>query len=75
MRAPTAPPPIAERFMTNEARSLQMLNKPLGDNLRREFVCVMDSLAAVEAQREGERRGNLRRVGGRSLSASGIGGG
>ena len=42
-----------------------MLNKPLGDDLRHDLICIVDALAALVAQCEGERRGEVGRIGGR----------
>jgi hypothetical protein len=38
----------------DEARALQMLHEPLGDDLGHDLVGVVDALAALEAQGEGE---------------------
>jgi hypothetical protein len=42
------------RRITDKPRSLQVLDKPLGRDLRHQLVAVVHPLAAVEAQREGE---------------------
>ena len=44
-----------------------MLDKPPGDDLGHDLVRVVDALAAVKAQCEGERAGQVGRVGGREL--------
>src|SRR5208283_495191 len=46
---------------------LKMLNKPLSDDLGHDLVRVVDALPALEAQREGDRIGEVGRVGGREL--------
>jgi hypothetical protein len=47
----------------DESRSLQLLGQPLGADLGHDLVGVVDALAALEAQREGERIGEVLRVG------------
>ena len=44
-----------------------MLDRALGDDLRHDFVGVVDALATLEAEREGERVGDVGWVGGREL--------
>ena len=51
----------------DKARSLQVLDQALGDDRRDEFVGVVDAVAAVKAQREGERIGNVFGSGGRQF--------
>ena len=41
-----------------------MLDQAFGDDLDRELVAVVDAPAAAEAQREGERRGEVVWIGG-----------
>jgi hypothetical protein len=53
----------------DEAGALQMLHKAFGDNLRHDLVGVVDALAAFEAQRIGERVGEIAWVG-RNRSAA-----
>jgi hypothetical protein len=48
----------------DESRSLQVLHKPLGEDLRHELVGVVDALAALEAQGEGQRAGDVLGSGG-----------
>jgi hypothetical protein len=43
----------------DESRSLQMLDQALGDDRRHEFVGVVNALAALKAQGEGERVGQV----------------
>jgi hypothetical protein len=43
----SAPPLIGGRFMTTKP-ALQMLDQALGDDLRHDFVGVVDALAAAE---------------------------
>jgi hypothetical protein len=51
-----------------------MLNQTLGDDLRHDLVRVVNALAALEAQRKGEGRGEVLGIGGVNFSsASGIG--
>ncbi len=60
----------------DEAGSLQMLDETLRHDRRHEFVRVVDALATLEAQGEGERVGDVFRRGGRERSGtSGIGAG
>ena len=62
-RTPSLPEPPPQRraadrrrpFHDHEARSLQMLDKPLGDDLRHDLIRVVDALAALVAQGEGQR--------------------
>ena len=54
-------------FHDDEARAFQMLHKALGDDLGNDLVSVVDALAALVSEREGERRGKVGRVGGREL--------
>ncbi len=49
----------------HEAGSLEVLDEPPGDDQRHEFVGVVDALAALKAQREGESVGNVLGGGGR----------
>ena len=49
-----------------------MLDKALGDDLRHDLVGVVDALATLESEREGQRVGDVGRVAGVSLSASGM---
>ena len=42
-----------------EVGALQMLHKPPRHDLRHDLICVVRPLAALEAQREGERRGEV----------------
>ncbi len=59
-------PAYGRRSLHNdEAGALQVLHKPLGDDLRHDLVCVVDALAALESQRKGQRRREVGRVGGR----------
>ncbi len=44
-----------------------MLDKPLGDDLRHDFVGVVDALAALKPQGERQRVGEVGYVGGRQL--------
>jgi len=44
-----------------------MLDKALGDDLRHDLVGVVDTLATLESEREGERVGDVGRVGAREL--------
>jgi hypothetical protein len=54
------------RFLHDDgARSLQALDKPLGDNPRRDLSSVMFPLAAVEAQRKSQSVGEVIGGGGR----------
>ena len=43
----------------DEARSLQVLHKALGDDRRHELVSVVDALAALKAKGERQRVGNV----------------
>jgi len=43
----------------DESRPLQVLDESLGDDLRDEFIGVVDALAALKAQRKGERIGDI----------------
>ena len=43
----------------DKAGPCQVLHKPPGDDLRHDLVGVVDALAAFEAQREGERGGEV----------------
>jgi hypothetical protein len=52
-------------FHDDEARSLQMLREPLGDDPRHYLAAVLNLLSTAVAQREGERLGD---------SPSGVGG-
>jgi hypothetical protein len=49
----------AERRLlhNDESRPFQVLAKPLGDDPRHDFIGIMNALATLEAQREGERVG------------------
>ena len=61
----------AERRLPHddEARSLQVLDDPLGGDLRHDFVGVMDALAALIAQgRNGRPRGHSGDSGARGLA-------
>ena len=49
-----------------------MLDKALGDDLRHDLVGVVDALATLESEREGERVGDVGRVGGRELVSVGM---
>jgi hypothetical protein len=51
----------------HETRSLKMLNKPLGDDLRHDLIGVVDAPPAGEAQRERERCGEVFGRGAREL--------
>ena len=42
-----------------------MLDEALGDNLRHDLIGVVDALAALKAEREGQGFCELARVGGR----------
>ena len=44
-----------------------MLDKALGDDLRHDLVGVVDALATLESEREGERVGDVGKVGGREV--------
>src|SRR5208337_1162923 len=55
----------------DESGALKVLHEPLGDDLRHDLVGVVHALAALVAQREGERRGKVARVGGGELVAVG----
>jgi hypothetical protein len=58
--------PDARRLLHHdEYRSLKVLHKPLGDDLRHELVGVVDSLAALIAQGERESVGDVIGGGGR----------
>ena len=72
-RAPESPVPISGGFFmnTNPARS-KCSTKPLGDDLGHDLIRVVDALPALEAQREGDRIGEVGRGAGVSLSASGM---
>ena len=48
-----------------------MLDKALGDDLRHPLVGVVDALATLELGREGERVGDVGRVGGQLVSMHG----
>src|SRR5271165_4104653 len=48
-------------------RRTPSLPEPLGDDLRHDLIRVVDALAALVAQGEGERVGDVGRVGGREL--------
>ena len=50
-----------------------MLDKPLGDDLGHDLIRIVDALAALVAQGEGERRSEVARVGGRELVGAGHG--
>ena len=50
-------------FHDDEASTLKMLHKPLRDDLGHDLVGVVDAPAALLAQREGERRGQVGGVG------------
>jgi hypothetical protein len=49
-----------------------VLHKPPGDDLGHDLIGIVDALAAMEAQGEGQRIGKIGRIGGVSLSASGM---
>jgi hypothetical protein len=58
----------ARRFLHHdESAALQMPHKPPRDDLRHEFVGIVDALAALEAQREREGVGDVFGRGGRQL--------
>jgi hypothetical protein len=65
----------AERRLSHddEARSLQVLDDPLGCDLRHVFVGLMHTLFAAEAQGESDCLGKVLRVGGRKLVIVGRG--
>ena len=56
----------------HEAGSLKMLDQPLGDDLRHEFVGVMDSPASFESTRTRAQRRGLPAIAGVGFSASDI---
>ena len=61
--------PRSAGFHDDEPRPLQMLPKPLGDDLGHDLVDIVDALAPVKSQRERESRGKVRRSGGALLNA------
>ena len=69
-QAPSKSPPkrcgadLCRPLHDNKAGALQMLHKPLGDDLRHDLVCIVDALAALVAERMSERCGKVGRVGG-----------
>ncbi len=66
-RPSAACPGAADRFITTKPGSLQMLDKATSYDLSHELVSVMDPLPPIEAQRKGERGGEVARVGWREL--------
>ncbi len=61
-RASEAPPRVRSSVASpRRSRRLQVLHKPLRDDLRHDLISVMDALAALVAQGEGERAGQCRR--------------
>jgi uncharacterized protein (DUF779 family) len=58
-------------FHHNVAGALKVGDQPLRHDLRHENVGVMDALPAREAQREGERRGQVGGIGGAPFYISG----
>src|SRR5271166_6651562 len=59
-RPSAAAAPIGGRLLHHdETRSLQVLHKALGDDLRYEFIGVVDALAALKAQGERQRIGDV----------------
>jgi len=58
--------PADRRFLhDDEAGTLKVLDQALRDDFRDDLVGVVDALAAMKAQREGERCGEVAGVGGR----------
>ena len=57
----------------HKARALEVLDKPPCDDLRHDLVGVVDALAAMEAQGEGERGGEIVTRGRRKLIGVGHG--
>jgi Rap1a immunity proteins len=51
----------------DEAGALNVLYEAPRDNLRHDLICIVDALAALKAKCEGERRGEVGRVGGGKL--------
>jgi len=54
-------------------RRAQVSYEPLRDDVSHEAVGVMPALAAFELKREGERRREVIRIGGRELFVAGVG--
>ena len=61
------PPDIGGALHDYETGPLQMLNKPLGDDLGHDLVGVVDPIPAVVAERKRQRRGEVARACGRQL--------
>jgi hypothetical protein len=60
-------------FHDDEARALQVLHKPLGDDLGHDPVGVVDALVTWKAERKGERVREVGRVGGSEIVGVGHG--
>jgi hypothetical protein len=65
-RGPVRPSPIGGLLITTKPAA-QVLHKPLGDELRHQFVGVVNALAGLESESEGDRRGGVIGRGGRQI--------
>ncbi len=54
---------VRQPFHHHEAGAIQVVYKPLGDDLGHDLIGVVDTLATLEAQREGQRVNDVGRIG------------